>query len=129
MVDGDSSWFNNPQYRLQCINGPATVYVSVVPVDSGDDGESSSHHSDHHGNMMFVTVTTQPKLIGQPLPLWEVTMFDVLASDKVDYHPVRVKGQETSLWELKLDPKHYYHIVPNTIRRGTECKKSMFAFT
>lgn len=70
---------------------------------------------------MFVTVTQQPKIIGQPLNLWDVTTFDVLASDKVDYHPVRVKGQETSLWELKLDPKHFYHIVPNTIRRGTEC--------
>ena len=32
----------------------------------------------------------------------------------------RVKGQEVSLWELNIDPRHHYHVVPHTMRRGQE---------
>ena len=32
----------------------------------------------------------------------------------------RVKGQEVSLWEFEIDPRHYYHVVPHTMRRGQE---------
>ena len=32
----------------------------------------------------------------------------------------RVKGQEVSLWEFGVDPKHFYHVVPHTMRRGQE---------
>lgn len=71
---------------------------------------------------MFVTVTASPKGPSQPLFLWDITGFEVLASDKSDHAPVRVKGQETSLWELQLDSKHNYHIVPNAMRRGITCE-------
>eukprot|EP01034_Spumella_vulgaris_P022861 gene22861-29038_t len=122
VIDGDSSWFNNPQYRLNCISGPTTVYVSVVPVDSSEEGDHHHHHQQHDfGNTMFVTVTSSSRAPDKPLFLWDVTSFDVVASDKAEHAPVRVKGQETSLWELQLDSKHYYHIVPNAMRRGVAC--------
>jgi hypothetical protein len=71
---------------------------------------------------MFVTVTSSSRAPDRPLCLWDVTSFDVVASDKAEHAPVRVKGQETSLWELQLDSKHYYHIVPNAMRRGVACE-------
>ncbi len=125
VVDGDSSWFTNPQYRLQCINGPTTVYVSVVPVEGNEEPDPQQHQPQDLGSTMFVTVTASPKLPNQPLFLWDVTAFDVIASDKGEFAPVRVKGQETSLWELHLDAKHYYHIVPNAMRRGTACESPL----
>jgi hypothetical protein len=115
VMDGDSSWFNNPQYRISC-SVPTTVFVSVVPLGAG---EAVEHEHDQASNM-FVTLTSSVKGPTVPMALWEVTDFEVLATDRSNEAVVRNKGQETCIWGAKLDPRKYHHIVANTIRRGVE---------
>jgi hypothetical protein len=117
VVDGDASWFNNPQYRVH-FAGPGTVqvYVSVVPLGSADEGVIEQTQNVH------VTVTSSPKAANLPAPLWELSAFDVLASDRAEPGIVRVKGMESSLWGVEMDSKHYYHLVPNTVKREIESK-------
>lgn len=115
VVDGDASWFNNPQYRVH-FPGPGTaqVYVSVVPLGTAEDGVIEQAQNVH------ITVTASPKSASLPAPLWEMSTFEVLASDRTEPGLVRAKGMEASLWGLEMDNKHYYHLVPNTIRRDVE---------
>mmetsp|Transcript_2083 Transcript_2083/g.3669 ORF Transcript_2083/g.3669 Transcript_2083/m.3669 type:complete len:480 (-) Transcript_2083:295-1734(-) len=70
---------------------------------------------------MFLTITKVGRTLNQPPNLWEISGFEVMASDRMEHgSALRVKGQETSLWSLDMDSKHYYHIVPNTARREIE---------
>ncbi|KAJ1442886.1 hypothetical protein B484DRAFT_441901 [Ochromonadaceae sp. CCMP2298] len=111
VVDGDASWFNNPQFRIHCTSpGITQVYASLIPLGSVEEGVIEQAQN------VFMTVTVSPKS-NQPAPLWEVSGFDVLASDVTGQ---RVKGQETSIWGMHLDSRHYYHIVPNTARQDVE---------
>jgi hypothetical protein len=32
----------------------------------------------------------------------------------------RAKGQEVSLWEFGIDPRHFYNVIPHTMRKGHE---------
>lgn len=89
------------------------MYVSVVPLGVGDEDQDQA-------NNIFLTVASSPKSGVQPANLWDISGFEVFATDKTDNGVVRVKGQETSIWGLKLDNKHYYHIVPSTLKRGVE---------
>lgn len=117
VVDGDASWFNNPQYRIHCPGpGPTQVYVSVVPIGLAEDGVIEQTQNVH------ITVTASPRTMNVPAPLWEISNFDVLASDRTEAGVVRVKGMEASLWGLEMDPKHYYHLVPSTARKEIESK-------
>ena len=122
VIDGDVSWFRNPQFRMYAtgtglggMGGSAhtTVYISVLPV--------STHDADGFQVVAF-DVTASPKTVSTSLlspNIWDASQIDQIACEKVD-GAGRVKGQEVSLWELKIDTRHYYHIVPHTMRRGQE---------
>lgn len=73
---------------------------------------------------MAISVLSSPKhlttTLNVPTHLWEVNQFEVVAVDKVEYGPAIVKGQETSIWGVQLDTKHYYHIICNTPRKDRE---------
>lgn len=115
VVDGDASWFNNPQYRIHCTApGTTQVYVSVVPLGSADEGVVEQTQN------VNITVTASPKSPNVQAALWEISSFDVLASDRTEAGILRVKGMESSLWSLEMDSKHFYHVVPNTVRRELE---------
>jgi hypothetical protein len=125
VIDGDSSWFNNPQYRISC-NQPTSVYISVIPLGNGDDGDKEQ-------SIMNISVLSSPKhmtsTLNVPTHLWEVTQFEVVATDKNESSPRNdreLKGQETSIWQLHFDTKHYYHIVPNTPKKDREGNNSFF---
>jgi hypothetical protein len=117
VVDGDPSWFNNPQYRISATTA-TTIYVSVIPLGNGEDGDIE--HS-----QMSVSVLQSPKShassLKVPIHLWDVSQFSVVTSDRQENGPTAVKGQETSIWEVQIDSKHYFHVVPNSIRRGRDC--------
>ena len=116
MIDGDSSWFNNPQYRLICPNpGVNRVYISVSPVGS-DESIVEQNQS------IQLTLTSSSKQSNLPVNLWDISMFDLIATDHDDSLVERVKGQETSIWRVDVDSKHIYHIIPNTIKRKVESK-------
>eukprot|EP01038_Epipyxis_sp_PR26KG_P006934 gene6934-9488_t len=114
VIDGDASWFNNPEYRLQC-SATTIVYISVIPLGGGEDEHDQASN-------IFVTVTRSIKGPSQPAHLWDVSGFEVFATDKSDPSSglVRVKGQETSIWGLTIDHKYNYHIKPNLLRKGIE---------
>ncbi len=70
---------------------------------------------------MAITLTRTPRHrqgVSASPHLWEISQFDIEATDKTDTLLVAVKGQEASIWNVALDPKYYYHIVPNTAKRG-----------
>ncbi len=92
------------------------VYVSILPLLYGGGDENT---------VLQLTVTKTNKHTNLPPNLWDVHQFEVLTNDKDDAHTERSKGQETALWNLELDSKHYYHIVPNAMKRGMECKMMM----
>lgn len=116
VIDGDSSWFNNPQYRIHATSN-ATVYFSIIPLGNGEDGDAEQAQ-------MSVTVLSSAKhsasSLHVPLHLWEVSQFEVVGTDKFENGPIIARGQETSIWQVEVDHRHYYHIVPNTPRRGKE---------
>jgi hypothetical protein len=118
VIDGDASWFNNPQYRISC-SQPTTVYVSSIPLGNGEEGDQDQ-------SQMAISILSSPKhltsTLNVPVHLWDVTQFETVATDKSDSATVSVKGQETSLWGIHLDNKHYYHIVCNTPRKDREGK-------
>ena len=118
VVDGDSSWFNNPQFRISSAV-PNTIYVSVIPLGNGEEGDV-----DHA--QMSVSLLSSSKhstsSLTVPMHLWDISQFDTVATDRAEFGPTPVKGQETSIWSVTIDPKHFYHIVPNSIRRGRDCK-------
>jgi len=92
------------------------VYVSILPLLYGGGDENT---------VLQLAVTKTNKHSNLPPNLWDVHQFEVLTNDKDDAHTERSKGQETALWNLELDSKHYYHIVPNAMKRGMECKMMM----
>ena len=107
VVDGDSSWFNNPQFRIQTAE-KAVVYISLVPLTmEGPDGQQ----------VVSLSVTATPKAGGVTTGrLWEGAVTEVIAQDSQG----KVRGQEVSIWALHLDPKYVYHVVAETLRLGQE---------
>lgn len=109
VVDGDSSFFNNPQFRITC-SKPTRVFVSLVPL-SAESLDSASHNA--------LTITSMPVAAGTPLRVWDIGTAEIVATDKIESGG-RVRGQEVSVWNFALDPRNYYHIIPHTMRRGQE---------
>jgi hypothetical protein len=130
IVDGDASWFNNPQYRIRT-TGPCTVNISLTPVNlAGEDemGETSSASLP----MVSVNVAQFPASMDQSHPsVGDCLLCNIVASDKsANVH--KMKGQEASIWNLGLDANSAYFIVPNTARKNQRCKNiylSIFAST
>ena len=115
VVDGDASWFNNPQYRVTTTNDniryPTTLYVSLVPVstDANADGVQ----------MTTITIATMPKGHDTPDRIWDLGTCDVVATDKID-SAGRQKGQEINVWALKMEADKVYYIIPSTLKKGQE---------
>jgi hypothetical protein len=116
VIDGDPSWFNNPQYRIYSKSN-ATIYVSVIPLGNGEEGDAEQAQ-------MSITMVSSPmhssSSLHVPVHIWEVSQFEVVGTDKFEHGPILSRGQETSIWNVEIDTRHYYHIIPNTIRRGKE---------
>jgi hypothetical protein len=113
VIDGDSSWFNNPQIRISC-DKPTKVYISCVPLSADKDGTGLS---------VGIDVVSTKKALGgistDQYYIWDSVLSNVIASDKVD-GTGRVKGQESSIWGLAIDTTHNYHIIPHTMKRGQD---------
>ena len=109
VIDGDSSFFNNPQFRVSC-NKSTRIYVSLVP-SSADALDGNSHNC--------LTITSTPKQAGTPLRVWDLGTTDIVATDKIESGG-RVRGQEVSVWNLHINSHNYYHIIPHTMKKGQE---------
>jgi hypothetical protein len=103
---------------LSC-SAPTTVYISVIPLGNGEEGDIDQAQ-------MSVSVLKSPKShsssLHVPMHLWDISQFEIMATDRFEHGPTPVKGQETSIWAIHIDNKHYFHVVPNTLRRGRECE-------
>lgn len=109
VIDGDTSWFNNPQYRLHC-EKPTQVYISLVPDSAGsNDGL----------HLISLSVTAATKSHISPMHLWDASSSEIVMTDKIDGQG-KYKGQEASIWDFNISPDKYYHIVPHTLRKGLE---------
>ena len=106
VIDSDASWFNNPQFMLQA-HKSTLVYISVTPV--GDPLKLP------HVNVDIVSVPKSSSLSH----LWDFTGCEQVTIDEGECPNVRTKGQESAIWQLKLDARNKYFIVPFTVRRGT----------
>jgi len=111
VIDGDASWFNNPQFRITC-EMATNVYISLIPVYNSD---SDNQH------MLALNVTSIPRPSTFPNHLWDYSITEVVAKDKVDAIG-KGKGQEASIWNFDIKPDKFYHIVPHTMKRGQEGK-------
>lgn len=125
VVDGDGSFFNNPQFRIYApvptptlgASSPSPskplVYISLVPLSTdGADG----------AQLVNLAVTMQPKNHPSgppPAHLWETATLDIVAVDAPNPFG-KIKGAEVSIWALQLDPRYIYHVVPHAVRRGQE---------
>lgn len=109
ILDSDSSWFNNPQYRIS-VTKPTKIFLSVTPF--GSESENAP--------IVAVDIVTTSSELRQSARLgymWDVAMTELVASEKV-YGTGRVKGQEASIWDVLLLPSKAYYIIPHTMRRG-----------
>ena len=111
VIDGELSWFNNPQYRVQVVK-PSKLYVSILPTSGSEDNKTHT---------MTLTVTSMPvdSSIATQKHLFESTSVEIVAVVKLDSNP-RIKGQESSIWNIETDPSKIYHVVAHTHRPGLE---------
>lgn len=108
----------------------AEISISLIPLNSDVSVASAG------GYTTTLSVTKGPKGAGihPSSHLWEGATVDIVActdwggsgtvkpTSTTNMNAIRQmsRGQEVSIWNLKLDPKHFYHVVPNTGRRGQE---------
>ncbi len=115
VIDGDASWFNNPQFRVQPTGKRGFLYVSVL---SSSGLESDGVH------VIAITVTSMPKssTVACHPHLWDASTVEVVTATggSGGKTETRVKGQEASVWALEVDTHHVYHVVVHTLRRGLE---------
>eukprot|EP01041_Mallomonas_annulata_P009253 gene9253-19209_t len=104
-VDGDTAWFNNPQYKI-IVPKHTTIYISIIPY--GNETENSP--------VVAVDVVSLIRPSAQP-HLWDCSYTEPVANEKI-FCAGRLKGQEASVWNVQLQPKTVYYIVPHTMRRG-----------
>lgn len=120
IVDGDASWFNNPQYRIRT-TASCVVNISLTPVNlaSDDDmGESSSASLP----MVAINVVQFPPGMDQNHPsVGDCLLCNIMASDK-NSNVHKMKGQEASIWNLTLEANSTYFVVPNTARKNQRCE-------
>lgn len=126
IIDGDSSWFNNPQYRISCGNTPARITLSLIPVSLGEEAEESGQGGSSLP-LVQLTVAELPRgaasqeheapFIGDSL------LCNVVATDKAE-GVFRQKGLEASIWNLRLAANKHYFVIPSTSRRGQSCEYS-----
>lgn len=125
VIDGDTSWFCNPQYRITCTQ-PTSLYVSVLP-KGNVDGDSKDQNSKN----LNVTFATSIRTPTSPMQIWDVDKLTYVSSDKLPAHSsfLKEKGQEASLWNLECDAGNYYHVIPNTVKKGAECSYLLRIFS
>ena len=115
VIDGDAHWFNNPQFRVSTHNDdvkrPTTLYVSLVPVST--DGTTDG------AQLTSLTIASMPKSPETANRVWDIGTVEVVATDKID-SAGRSKGQEVSVWALKMEADKFYYIIPSTLRRRQE---------
>lgn len=121
IVDGDSSWFNNPQYRLTS-STPARVTISLIPVSLGEEG-AGGEDSQAGASLPLVqlTVCEPPRGTSPRAPfIGDALLCHVVATDRGD-NAYRQKGQEACIWNLRVTENKSYFVIPSTSRRGQKC--------
>jgi hypothetical protein len=105
VIDSDSSWFNNPQFILQP-HKSTTAYISVSAV--GDPSKLP---------MVNVDVVSVPRHT-RVNHLWDITGCEHVVMEEGECSVLKAKGVESTTWNLKLDHRLKYYVVPHTQRRG-----------
>ena len=124
IVDGDASWFSNPQYKLRSDTN-VVVNISLTPVNIGPD---DSYDLDNTSGLPLSSASQVPNVniyVVQPHPsLTQVhpCVGDALSTLLVAQSPKVEKGHEASLWSLKLQGGVEYYIIPTTSKKGQRCK-------
>ena len=103
-IDGDHSWFRNPQYRISC-SRPEHINISVVPLAA----------SSEKAPIIGFHVLSTPKSVDQH-HIWDLTFGHIVGTEAKES---KVKGQEASLWKFKMDPKFNYHIIPHASKKAS----------
>lgn len=119
VVDGDCSWFNNPQFRVRC-SEPTTLYISLVPL-RGAELEAEATVEVNSAPVGCLSVVSYPRTTSSA-HLWDSSSCEPCATEFVN-GTGRVKGQEVSIWKQHLVPSLNYQIVPSTLRRGIAGKR------
>lgn len=115
VIDGDCSWFNNPQFRVRSAV-PTSVYVSIVPLRGAElDKDSSVDMSS--APVACLSIVSYSKTTVNP-HLWDASQCEVCSNEFNHGSGKNLKGQETSIWKQNILPSQNYQIVPTTLRRG-----------
>lgn len=120
IVDGDASWFNNPQYKV-VPSANAVLNISLCPVNVGSDDPDSADPSPNTLPMVSINVVRINSTMDMNHPsVGDSLMCNVIANEKQEgVH--RQKAQEASIWNLRVQGNATYFIVPSTARRGQRC--------
>ena len=120
MIDGDCSWFNNPQFRIQC-DQSATLYISLLPASSWED------HASHVIGFTLVSMKRTVALASSS-HLWDAALCELVCCSMPKGDQIsKCRGQEASLWSITIDPLKVYHLVLHTLKRGLQGTK-LFAY-
>jgi len=109
-LDGDTAWFTNPQYKVLTTK-PTSLFISILPY--GNEADNSP--------VVAVDVVSLPKICTSTTSrhVWDCTYVEQVATERV-FLMGRIKGQEASIWNVMLEPKNPYFIVPHTMRKGIQ---------
>lgn len=113
VIDGDTSWFNNPQYRIQSDYNDIIIFISCSSLSVDKDGGHiptgldiiTTPRIDKYGN----DISAQYPII------WDGVTANIIANEKISN--MKCKGNESSIWSLNLNKQYTYHIIPHTLRR------------
>lgn len=105
-IDGDHSWFCNPQFRISCLK-PESIFISVVPVAATAE----------QAPIVSFYVLQSNKFLNQQ-HIWDLSCCPIVSTDTKEGCG-KVKGQECSLWKFHMDPKYNYHIMPYCSKKSS----------
>jgi hypothetical protein len=122
IIDGDPSWFNNPQYKISCPQA-AVVNISLYPVNVGADEVDATDGGQATNALPMVSINVvqiHPSLDQHQPSIGDALSCVMVATDKAE-GVYKTKGQEASIWHLRLEANAKYFIVPSTQRKGQRC--------
>jgi hypothetical protein len=125
VIDGDTSWFTNPQYKIKC-NAPSTVYISLMPINNNNIDINQDASTVSTLPQVAMTLVENANFITERQEsIGDSYLCNIVGSEKID-GVLRSKGQEVNMWNVHLQPNVEYFLIPNTTKKGIKRKPILY---
>lgn len=136
--DGDSKWFNNPQYRIT-VDKETECYVTIMQRDrklcptTERESKDGSTNGGGRGSITPVhyfsdfTILRRPK--SDQSRVWEHLPGSLLCHGTSSHYNIPEPSREIAKASIKLSPDYSYVLIPYTMKWGIELPYTIRIFT